>query len=155
MASKRGLSPPEKLRAADKLLDMTTAGLRAAMDGNDGEIRAAVLRVRGMRGQLRLKIRCRKNVPFCWQMAVVLYSSSVDGRIDCIDFEHQFEDVNGQLCSGFHRHEWDQADNSCERRKVALPTFNPPDVAEFIRQGFELMNIKLKEDAPNDQMRTN
>jgi hypothetical protein len=85
-------------------------------------------------------------------MAVVLYSSAVDCRIDCIDFENQFEDVNGTICSGFHRHQWDPGQRSCERHKIALPEFNPGDVSEFIRSGFLLLNITPKEEAVNDQL---
>jgi hypothetical protein len=122
MAARKRLSPPEKIRLAEKFLDMTMSELRNGMDLNGGQIRAAMLRVPRMRGQLRLKILCRSNVPSCWSMSVVLYSpSGKDGRIDCIDFENRFEDVNGQICSGFHRHQWDCEQGDCERLKSGLP----------------------------------
>ena len=114
------------------------------MDSNGGELRAAVLRVPRMRGQLRLKILCRNRAPSCWSMAVVLYSSAVDGRIDCIDFENRFEDINGVVCSGFHRHQWDPTQGSCERQKLVLPEFNPPDVAAFIESGFALIEDRAE-----------
>lgn len=155
MATRRRLSPPEKIREANKFLDMTMSEIRRMMDEKRGEIRAAVLWVPRMRGQLRLKILCRSDVPSCWSMAVVLYSNAVDGRIDCIDFENRFEDVNGMVCSGFHRHQWDNVHGSCERQKIALPEFNPPDVGTFIKSGFRLLNITHKEEAPDDQLSIN
>jgi hypothetical protein len=152
MATRRSLSVPEKLRESTKLLDMTMSEIRDAMDRNDGELRAAVLRVPRLRGQLRLKICCRRPVSSCWAMAVVLYSSAMDGRIDCIDFENRFEDIDGNVRGGFHRHLWDRAEGSCERHKVALPDFKPSDVGNFIKRGFLLLNIIPKEKAINDQL---
>lgn len=74
-------------------------------------------------------------------MSVILYSDRMDGRIDCIDWEHMFEAMDGAKGSGFHRHIWDPTTRSCEKSKILLPQFNPQSVEEFILQGFTLMGI--------------
>ena len=122
------------------------------MDRQGGKIRSA-LKIPRMRGQLRLKIVCSSAVPSGWAISVVHYSpSGKDGRVDCIDHENRFTDINGQICSGFHRHEWDREQDDCKRLKSALTDFKPLDAGDFIKQAFALMNICPKEEKTDDQM---
>jgi len=125
--------------------------IREAMDAEDGSLRR-VLRVPGMRGQLRIVIKCRSNSPMCWSMSVILYSNRFDGRIDCIDWEHLFVTMDGARGTGFHRHIWNHQEMSCEKNKIALPQFMPTSVEEFIRQGFDLFGVILQEEgSANDR----
>jgi hypothetical protein len=126
---------------SEKHLELTLTEVKLAMDANNGELRRAVLRVPRMRGQLRLDVRCKSPVPVAWQMSIALYSTRLDRRVDCIDWEGRFGDVNGQICSGFHRHVWDPQAMSCDLPKLSLPEFNPATIADFITMGFAMMRI--------------
>jgi hypothetical protein len=140
------LSPEQRLIETEKRLDLTLTEVKLAMDENDGLLRNAVLHVPRIRGQLRLNVRCRSQLPGAWQMSIVLYSPRFDGRLDCIDWEGQFVDVNGQIGSGFHRHIWDHAVMSCDLLKISLPQFNPATVQEFVGMGFAMMRVAPREE---------
>ena len=80
-------------------------------------------------------------------MSVILYSGRFDGRIDCIDWEGMFVTMDGKAASGFHRHIWDQGRMDCEKSKVALQSFRPTNVEQFILQGFALLDITHEPDS--------
>jgi hypothetical protein len=125
--------------------------IREAMAAENGSLRHA-LRLPGIRGQLRIVVKCRNNSPTCWSMSVILYSNRFDGRIDCIDWEGLFVTMDGGRGSGFHRHKWDHEEMSCEKSKIALPRFTPTSVEEFILQGFALFGITVQEEgSANDR----
>ena len=148
------LSPEKRIVEARKFLDLTMGQIRDAMAAENGSFKHA-LRLPGMRGQLRVVVKCRNSSPTCWSMSVILYSSRFDGRVDCIDWEHLFVTMDGQSGSGFHRHIWHSEVMSCEKYKLALPEFRPTSVEEFILQGLALFGVVLQEEESNDdaQMR--
>jgi len=120
--------------------------IRDTMNQNDGYLKHPLL-VPRTRGQLRLVIRCRSSSQTSWSMSVILYSSRFDGRLDCIDWEGLFETIDGKKAMGFHRHVWDAEKMNCEKSKVALPSFRPTSVEQFILGGFALMLVQHQADS--------
>jgi hypothetical protein len=142
-------SPEQNIIAATKHLGMTLAEMRETMDRNSGELRQAKLTVPRIRGQLRLNIGCRQPQRESWRMSVVLYSPRFDGRIQCIDWEGWFVDIDGLRQVGFHEHLWDEAARSCDHQKRPLVGFDPATVLEFIEAGFAIMKVIPREEEAN------
>ena len=109
----------------------------------------APLRAPRLKGVLRLVIRCRHASAVCWSISIILNSGRFDGRIDCIDWEHTFIDIDGARASGFHRRIWNAKARSCERFKIPLPALQPSSAEDFIVQGLTLMGVAIKEDLPD------
>src|ERR1700683_2418710 len=125
------LSPEERVLASVKYLDLTLSGIEAKMDVNGGTLEEP-LRVKGLRGELRLGIPNRHSSETSWSMALILNSTRFDGRIDCIDWEPLFVSIDGPKCTGFHRHAWNAKAMSCDRFKLPLPQFKPANAEDFI-----------------------
>lgn len=91
----------------------------------------------------------RRNVkPHNWAMSLLLN----DRRIDCIDHEWTVLDHRGYTCTGWHRHVWDPATQSCEVKKECLTGFGPfTTFSEFVVSGCSTMAIKLEEEDPKNE----
>ena len=71
--------------------------------------------------ELKLNLHTRsRNVNYSWSASLKLHGI----RIDCIDYENKFIAADGVLASGWHRHDWDTAGKSAERKKVPLNGFD-------------------------------
>jgi hypothetical protein len=144
-------SPEERILLAVKRLNLSMGQIREKMDATGGDLKHA-LSVPGLRGELRIQVRCRSDAAASWSMSVILLGNRFNGRIDCIDWEGLFKTMDGGQGSGFHRHIWSAKDMSCNDNKVALPQFRPAEVRDFILQGFAIMGVRHREDANDDSL---
>ena len=145
MKSARRLSREDKIIAAPKSLEVTMNEVKAEMDANSGDFEKR-LNVPGLRGILRVIIHCRHESETCWSISVIPNSETFNGRIDCIDWEQHFIDMEGVPRSGFHRHVWNARAKSCERFKVVLSGFHPSGAEDFISSGLKLIGIVPKKE---------
>ena len=70
--------------------------------------------------ELKLNLHTRSRNVNSWSASLKLHGI----RIDCIDYENKFTTTDGVLASGWHRHDWDAAGKSAERKKVPLNGFD-------------------------------
>lgn len=83
------------------------------------------------------------NGPEAWSVAITLHSV----RIDCIDRESKYRDVEGNDQTGWHRHLWDAASKSCEDHKVLVQDLGDEiSLHDFLVRCFGLMRILLNRD---------
>jgi hypothetical protein len=139
------LSPEERILGAVKHLDLTLSEIKEQMDLTGGSLDERV-NVRGSRGILRFVIRCRHTSQTSWSMSLILNSARFDGRIDCIDWEPLFVDIDGKSNRGFHRHIWNAKAMSCDRSKLPLPHFRPSDAEDFIVLGARMLRVTIREE---------
>jgi hypothetical protein len=88
-----------------------------------------------------------------WTVAITLHSK----RIDCIDHERTYISNAGEKESGWHRHAWDVASQSCDIPKVPLQDFTDDlPLREFLVRSFQMMGVLLNaEDHGNYELQFN
>jgi hypothetical protein len=88
---------------------------------------------------LRLRIGGSVMEPESWQVALLMHSVRIDG----IDDESFYFDADGQEREGWHRHEWDRRENSCEREKRPIAGLDDcPSLEIFLYEVFRQMRIR-------------
>ncbi len=70
--------------------------------------------------ELKLNLYTRPKYVTSWSASLKLHGI----RIDCIDYENKFTTATGVRASGWHRHEWDAAENRAEKKKIPINGFD-------------------------------
>ena len=77
-----------------------------------------------------------------WSAALLLHSERVDG----IDFEARYTDVNGNPCSGWHRHLWNPETREAKIGKQPIGDLDDVNgCEEFLIRIFGLLRIRLNQ----------
>jgi hypothetical protein len=98
---------------------------------------------------LRLNINCQSKIPEGWAVALKLHKSRIDG----IDYESTFTASGGTRGVGWHRHQWNQRQQSAGRTKIATTDFDGVDSREqFVTRAFSVMRIRVSARDYGDQL---
>lgn len=128
---------------ADKYFDISLAEIERELvsSGKFSHDTELVVDDNGDETAVNISIRLSWSTnPSSWSVAVLLHQK----RIDCIDHEHKFCDIHGNLRSGWHRHTWDENLSSCEQQKVAIADLDGiQDIQRFLTIAFNLMRVTL------------
>jgi hypothetical protein len=99
---------------------------------------------------IRLNINCQSKVPEGWTIALKLHNERVDG----IDWESEFTAADGSTGHGWHRHQWNQREQSAKRIKIPAPDFDGIDAREqFLTRALSVMRIRLNARDYGEQLR--
>jgi hypothetical protein len=91
---------------------------------------------------IRWCMNLKSSRPRDWSTALLLHNLRFDG----IDWEGFVDDHRGHRCSGWHRHIWDSAIESCQQKKECLDGFGTHQTkGQFIRDVCSVLQIGLVE----------
>jgi hypothetical protein len=98
---------------------------------------------------LRLNVHCQSPVPEGWTLALKLHKIRIDG----VDWEPKFDATDETQQSGWHRHQWNQKQQSCKDYKVLAPDLDGIGAREqFLIRSFSLMRIRVSKTDYGDQL---
>jgi hypothetical protein len=99
-----------------------------------------------MRGSRLLTLDLRisyKNGYGGWSVALLLHNERVDG----IDFEARYTAMDGQSCSGWHRHCWNEEAKEAKTQKRPLAALDGVDnIEDFLIRIFAALRIRLNQE---------
>ena len=98
---------------------------------------------------IRLNVNCQSIVPEGWTAALKLHKWRIDG----IDWESEFDAIDGSTGYGWHRRRWDQKARSAEKRKIPIADLDGIDGREqFLIRVFKIMHIRVSAVDYGDQL---
>jgi len=98
---------------------------------------------------MRLNVNCQSVVPQGWTVALKLHKIRVDG----IDWEQDFDAIDGTKGHGWHRHQWNQRKQDAKDSKIPLADFDNVDAREqFLIRALSLLKIKWNKVDYGDQL---
>lgn len=121
-----------------KPLGITFAQLKAEIDAAGGDLRIPIKMKGSHRGNLRLMIRCKNNIPQSWGMSLILDNS----MIDCVHFHRtDYTNTEGIKLAGWHR---DLMEGGKNVGRKTLKHFDPQQLDDFILQVLKIFKVTLK-----------
>lgn len=134
----------ERIRAGSKYFDISIEEILRDLENEGGKSEyESELDLPGVDDSipLRLNIRC-KGPANSWTIALKLHGTRIDG----IDWEARYTDVQGQAMRGWHRHLYDDKSKSAMSMKAQVEGFDDiSDKRQFLVRTFKLMKILLNE----------
>jgi hypothetical protein len=145
MASNNFFLVPQ-IVASDKYFDVSMAEINRALIGSSGKFdRAEEQTITDEYGVdhevlVKINVNCQSVVPEGWTIALKVHKERVDG----FDHEPEFDAIDGTKASGWHRHQWDQRQQTAKYIKIPISDFDGVDSREqFVIRAFNLMRIKV------------
>ena len=77
--------------------------------------------------ELKLRVGGSPVSPDSWAVAMIMQNRRIDG----IDHEDWFNDIDGNECEGWHRHMWNPSVCSCEDYKVPVAGLDDAPALEY------------------------
>jgi hypothetical protein len=88
---------------------------------------------------LRLNIKCNPKYPESWATALKLHATRIDG----IDWEAKFTVVQGDDAKGWHRHEWNVAEQHALQKTQIKGFDNANTTRDFILRALKVFRVRL------------
>jgi hypothetical protein len=134
---RKQITREQKIRQQEKPLGITMAELKAEIDAANGDLRRSIPMKRQV-GNLRLVIRCRKDIPPAWGMSLILDNS----MIDCVHYHKlDYTNTNGIKTVGWHRDLMESGENVGRK---TLDNFHPRNLDDFILWVLKIFRVTLK-----------
>ena len=98
---------------------------------------------------LRLNVHCQSTLPQGWTIALKLHNERIDG----LDWESEYTAADGSTLHGWHRHQWNQREQSAKRLKMPAGDLDTVDSREqFLIRAFSIMRITVSGRDYGDQL---